>query len=88
MTTTGVGILLIVLCVLLWAIMAALHRHTVQLEALKSQMQELLKAREMDPNASAADADPPASSDRMEASSTHVPAKSAAVIATRQSVLK
>lgn len=87
-TITDIGILLIVLCISLWAIMAALHRHTVQLEALKSQMQELLKAREMDPNASAADVDPPASSDRMEASSTHVPAKSAAVIAARQSVLK
>lgn len=45
-TTTDIGILLIVLCVLLWAIMAALHRHTVQLEALKAQMQELLKARQ------------------------------------------
>ncbi|MBN8736559.1 MAG: hypothetical protein J0H27_09840 [Xanthomonadales bacterium] len=48
MTTTDIGILLIVLCILLWAIMAALHRHTVQLEALKAQMQELLKARQAD----------------------------------------
>lgn len=44
MTTTDIGILLIVLCVLLWAIMAALHRHTVQLEALKAQMAALLNA--------------------------------------------
>lgn len=46
MTTTDIGILLIILCILLWAIMAALHRHTVQLEALKAQMQELLQARQ------------------------------------------
>lgn len=45
MTTTDIGILLIVLCILLWAIMAALHRHTVQLETLKTQMQELLDAQ-------------------------------------------
>lgn len=46
MTTTDIGILLIVLCILLWAIMAALHRHTVQMEALKKQMQELLEAQQ------------------------------------------
>ncbi|WHZ20054.1 MAG: hypothetical protein OJF55_002203 [Rhodanobacteraceae bacterium] len=46
MTTTDIGILLVILCVLLWAIMAALHRHTVQLEALKTQMQELRKAQQ------------------------------------------
>ena len=44
MTTTDIGILLIVLCVLLWAIMAALHRHTVQLKALQAQLDELLEA--------------------------------------------
>lgn len=41
MTITDVGILLIILCVLLWAIMAALHRHTVQLEALRKQIEAL-----------------------------------------------
>lgn len=41
MTTTDIGILLIILCVLLWAIMAALHRHTVQLEALRKQIEAL-----------------------------------------------
>lgn len=46
MTVTDIGILLIVLCIVLWAILAALHRHTVQLEALKKQMQQLLKAQE------------------------------------------
>ncbi|HEX7325870.1 MAG TPA: hypothetical protein VF292_11040 [Rhodanobacteraceae bacterium] len=46
MTTTDIGILLVVLCILLWAIMAALHRHTVQLEALKTQMQALLAAQQ------------------------------------------
>lgn len=45
MTTTDIGILLIVLCVLLWAIMAALHRHTVQMKALQAQLDELLAAR-------------------------------------------
>ncbi len=45
-TITDIGILLIVLCILLWAIMAALHRHTVQLEALKAQLQELLRAQQ------------------------------------------
>jgi hypothetical protein len=44
MTTTDIGILLIVLCILLWAIMAALHRHTVQLKALQAQLDELLDA--------------------------------------------
>lgn len=41
MTITDIGILLIILCVLLWAIMAALHRHTVQLEALRKQIEAL-----------------------------------------------
>ena len=45
MTTTDIGILLIVLCVLLWAIMAALHRHTVQMKAMQAQLDELLGAR-------------------------------------------
>jgi hypothetical protein len=44
MTTTDIGILLIVLCILLWAIMAALHRHTVQLKALQTQLDALLNA--------------------------------------------
>ena len=46
MTTTDIGILLIVLCVLLWAIMAALHRHTVQMKALQAQLDELMGARQ------------------------------------------
>lgn len=87
-TITDIGILLIVLCIALWAIMAALHRHTVQLEALKSQMQELLKARETDDGASAREANASAPSDRMEASSAHAPAKPASVITARQSVMK
>ncbi len=41
MTITDIGILLIILCILLWAIMAALHRHTVQLEALRKQIEAL-----------------------------------------------
>jgi len=43
MTTTDIGIFLIVLCILLWAIMAALHRHTVQLKSLQVQLDELLE---------------------------------------------
>ncbi|HVX05815.1 MAG TPA: hypothetical protein VHA71_11940 [Rhodanobacteraceae bacterium] len=46
MTTTDIGILLIVLCILLWAIMAALHRHTVQMKAMQAQLDELLGARQ------------------------------------------
>lgn len=42
MTTTDLGILLIVLCIVLWAIMAALHRHTVQLQTLQAQLKKLL----------------------------------------------
>lgn len=45
MTTTDIGILLIVLCVLLWAIMAALHRHTVQMKAVQAKLDELLETR-------------------------------------------
>ena len=41
MTVTSLGILLLVNGVLLWAIMAALHRHTVVLKALQSQMEAL-----------------------------------------------
>lgn len=48
-TTTDIGILLVVLCIVLWAIMAALHRHTVQLEALKAQMANLLAAQHHPP---------------------------------------
>lgn len=43
MTPTDIGILLIVLCVLLWAILAALHRHTVQLNALGRTMEKFFK---------------------------------------------
>lgn len=43
MTDTDIVILLIVLCVLLWAIMAALHWHTMQLKALQKQVERLLK---------------------------------------------
>lgn len=39
MTVTSLGILLIVNGVLLWAIMAALHRHTVMLKGLQLQME-------------------------------------------------
>lgn len=49
MTLTDIGILLIILCVVLWAIMAALHRHTVQLEALRTQLEALLKAQYSEP---------------------------------------
>ena len=45
MTFTGLGILLIVNGVLLWAIMAALHRHTVVLKGLQSQMEALAAKR-------------------------------------------
>ncbi|MGH8111681.1 MAG: hypothetical protein ACREPL_07080 [Rhodanobacteraceae bacterium] len=41
MTTTAIGILLIVQGVLLWAIMAALHRHTSQLAALRERLDAL-----------------------------------------------
>ncbi len=62
-TTTDIGILLIVLCIVLWAIMAALHRHTVQLEALKTQLQALVAAQQRGaqaaPPAAPAAGDPP-----------------------------
>jgi hypothetical protein len=44
-TITDIGILLLILCVVLWAIMAALHRHTVQMEALRAQLEALQKAQ-------------------------------------------
>ena len=43
MTNADIGILLIVLCVLSWAILAALHRHTVQLNALRKEVEKLLE---------------------------------------------
>jgi hypothetical protein len=45
MTITDIGILLVILCVLLWAIMAALHRHTVQLETLRKELEALRQAQ-------------------------------------------
>ncbi|HLI18881.1 MAG TPA: hypothetical protein VKV22_11510 [Rhodanobacteraceae bacterium] len=74
MTTTDIGILLIVLCIVLWAIMAALHRHTVQLEALKTQMQELLNARQAQPAGSGRDAEaahPPTQRGKVEPLTPH-----------------
>jgi hypothetical protein len=62
MTTTDIGILLIVLCILLWAIMAALHRHTVQMKALQAQLDELLDARQAKSSRSA-EGNPPGRSD-------------------------
>jgi hypothetical protein len=53
MTFTSLGILLIVNGVLLWAIMAALHRHTVVLKNLQLQMQSLLARRGADGAAAA-----------------------------------
>ena len=88
MTLTDIGILLIVLCVALWAIAAALHRHTVQLEALKSQIQELMKSREMNSDAPATGADSHGPRDRMESASAHGPTTSASSRAARQTVLK
>lgn len=43
MTATDTAILLIILCALLWAIMAALHKQTATLDELRAQMQVLLK---------------------------------------------
>ena len=59
MTLTNLGILLIVNGVLLWAIMAALHRHTVVLKNLQLQMQGLL-ARHGADEAAAVEDDPSA----------------------------
>lgn len=61
MTVTSLGILLIVNGVLLWAIMAALHRHTVVLKGLQSQMEALATKRGPDTVEDiAADGDPSA----------------------------
>lgn len=76
MTTTDIGILLIVLCVLLWAIMAALHRHTVQLEALKMQLDALLKAQQSKPSHTA-ERSPPGLSDHGERRAAHASNESA-----------
>ncbi|TAN02815.1 MAG: hypothetical protein EPN36_15455 [Rhodanobacteraceae bacterium] len=66
MTITDIGILLIVLCILLWAIMAALHRHTVQLDALKKQMEALAQARQARSDADARDDHTPGRHDNIE----------------------
>jgi hypothetical protein len=87
-TITDIGILLIVLCVALWAIAAALHRHTVQLEALKSEMQALLKARETGDDASATPVDPTEPRNRMESAAAHTPANAASKLAAKQTLLK
>lgn len=59
MTITAIGILLIVIGVLLWAIMTALHRHTVVLNALKAQMETLVqKTRSEDASPAATKVDP------------------------------
>ena len=65
-TITDIGIMLIVLCVLLWAIMAALHRHTVQLEAMKKQMEALVQAQQDRSNAGTNDTHAPAQRDNVE----------------------
>ncbi|MGH8160839.1 MAG: hypothetical protein ACRESR_01555 [Gammaproteobacteria bacterium] len=75
MTTTDIGILLIVLCILLWAIMAALHRHTVQLEALKVQMESLLKALQSQPDSSLRNGHPSGPRDNIERLTAHSPDK-------------
>lgn len=74
MTTTDIGILLIVLCIVLWAIMAALHRHTVQMEALKAQVQELLKAQRANADAAAEGARMPEPRDNADGRTAYVPA--------------
>jgi hypothetical protein len=74
-TITDIGILLIVLCILLWAIMAALHRHTVQLQALKAQMEALQKAQHHEPGH--AEEGPAATTrrDNVEELTVHAPGK-------------
>lgn len=74
MTLTDIGILLIVLCIVLWAIMAALHRHTVQMEALKAQMQKLLEAQQARADHGAEAARAPEPRDNLEPLGTHAPA--------------
>ncbi|MGH8184331.1 MAG: hypothetical protein ACREPH_11805 [Rhodanobacteraceae bacterium] len=66
MTITDIGIMLIVLCVLLWAIMAALHRHTVQLEALKAQMESLARAQQAQSGDGAEDSHTPGPYDNVQ----------------------
>jgi hypothetical protein len=87
-TITDIGILLIVLCVALWAIAAALHRHTVQLETLKSQMQELLRTRETHGGDAGTGAGSPGPRDRMDSASAPASTTSASNLATRQTISK
>jgi hypothetical protein len=56
-TTTDIGILLILLCVLLWAILAAMHRHTVELNAIRSELEKLAKESGVPRRHAAADVD-------------------------------
>ncbi|MGN6788664.1 MAG: hypothetical protein ACTHJP_03930 [Rhodanobacteraceae bacterium] len=86
MTTTDIGILLIVLCVVLWAIMAALHRHTVQMEALKAQMQELLKAQQAESGRPAARV--PETRDNVEPLAPLGPVQPTAALKTRHTFSK
>lgn len=88
MTTTDIGILLIVLCVVLWAIMAALHRHTVQMEALKAQMQALLKAQQAQSGRSAEASRPPEQHDKVEPIAPHAPVQPTAALKTRHTFSK
>ena len=44
MTITSIGILLSVIAVVLWAIMAALHRHTQEMITLRAHIQALVDA--------------------------------------------
>ncbi|HEY9110374.1 MAG TPA: hypothetical protein VIM92_01190 [Rhodanobacteraceae bacterium] len=71
MTITDIGILLVVLCIVLWAIMAALHRHTVQMEALKTQVQELLKAQQAQADSAEGAARAPAPRDELDTRAAH-----------------
>lgn len=88
MTTTDIGILLIVLCVVLWAIMAALHRHTVQMEALKAQMQELLKAQQAKSGRPAEAARAPEARDNVEPLAPHAPVQPTAALKARHTFSK
>lgn len=88
MTTTDIGILLIVLCVVLWAIMAALHRHTVQMEALKAQMQELLKAQQAESGRPAGAVRVPEIRDNVEPLAPLGPVQPTAALKTRHTFSK
>lgn len=77
MTITDIGILLVVLCIVLWAIMAALHRHTVQMEALKTQVQELLKAQQAKADHADEHVRAPEPHDNRDTRATHAPASPA-----------